>query len=97
MLKDRWKFSNKWKLVVSVPVRLSLHPEKSNARVSRVVGDALAYVTLPSGKNIALAGNDIVGYTGQRFSDLGLKAGALIEVEEKPDADSLVFKLSKIS
>lgn len=60
-------------------------------RVARVVGNSLAYIQVPeTGESLAITGEAIEGYRGQRFSELGLREGARVVIKvEQPASPRL--------
>lgn len=60
-------------------------------KVTRLVGNSLAYVRLASGSTMAFSPDDFAGYSGIRLKDLGLVEGADVELKlEGPEPSSWV-------
>jgi len=62
----------------------------ARGRISRVVGNSMAYVDLDSGDSLAFSAEDIDNYGGQSFRRLGVYEGAPVRVTNDPRVTSRI-------
>lgn len=74
-------------ILVRIPASTGFSADELG-EIVRVVGNSTAYVSVPSGRSFAFSAEDIEGYLGQRFEQLGLTEGAPVRVRLDPEITS---------